>query len=130
MAAWAHEADIFRSWRLVGDRFHDVQEAHWRRLPYWVFAPVGLGLAMAVVMVWLHPAGSPAWGIWGSLRCQVSSLALTAAFWGRWQASLARDPRGALSPHLARILRTHWLRTALITANALILLLWAIAQSA
>jgi hypothetical protein len=125
---WAHEADIFRSWQLVGDRFHDVQAAHWRRLPYWVFAPVGLGLALAVAMVWAHPQGSPVWGIWGSLGSQLASLVLTACFWGPWQARLSRDPRGASSPHLRRILSTHWIRTALITANGVVLLLWATAQ--
>lgn len=122
---WAHEVDIFRTWRRVGEAFAEVQAAHWHKLPYWVFAPVGLGLALAVVMVWLHPAGSPEWGIWGSLLCQAVSLVLTAAFWGRWQARLARDPRGSASPYLARILRTHWMRTALITGNAAVVLLWA-----
>jgi hypothetical protein len=43
---WAHEVDIFRSWKLVDpDSFSLVQGAHWRKLPYWVFLPVGLALA-------------------------------------------------------------------------------------
>ncbi|MDQ4503999.1 hypothetical protein [Sinomonas sp. ASV322] len=124
---WAHELDIFRTWTRVGERFHEVQRAHWRKLPYWVFAPVALGLITAVVMVWFHPEGSPAWGIWGSLGSQILSLVLTAAFWGRWQAKLANDARGADSPYLRKILRTHWVRTGLVTANAVILVLWAIA---
>ncbi len=122
---WAHEVDIFRSWRLV-DRatFHRIQSAHWRKLPYWVFTPVGLGLAGSFALVGFHPPGSPAWGVWGGLGCQLTSLVLTAAFWGRWQAALSRDERGADSPHLARILATHWIRTLLINANAVVLLLW------
>ncbi len=44
-AIWAIEVDIFRSWRLVnaGD-FPAVQEAHWRKLRFWVFIPLGLGV--------------------------------------------------------------------------------------
>lgn len=122
---WAHEVDIFRSWRRAGpDQFHDIQSAHWRRLPYWVFAPVGLALCGAIGLVWYHPAHSPSWGIAGPLGTQLVSIVLTALFWGRWQARLAHDPRGPASPYLARILRTHWVRALLITANAAVLLGW------
>ncbi len=94
---WAMEIDIFRSWRIVGADFHRVQEAHWRKLPFWIFAPVSLALA-------------------GSI----------ALFWGRLQAKLSQDPLGAQSPYLRQILRTHWLRTLLINASAFILLAWTI----
>jgi hypothetical protein len=124
---WAHEVDIFRTWRLV-DRasFHRIQTVHWHKLPYWIFAPIGLSLAAAIGLVWFHPADSPAWGIWGGLGFQVASLALTAALWGPWQAALSRDERGPDSPHLARILATHWIRTLLINACALVVLLWTL----
>jgi hypothetical protein len=37
---WAMEVDIFRSWRFAGQReFHAIQSIHWRKLPYWIFAP-------------------------------------------------------------------------------------------
>lgn len=122
---WAHEVDIFRSWRLVGaDRFHDVQRVHWHKLPYWIFIPVGLALCGAIALVWYRLADSPAWGVPGVLASQLLSLVLTAMFWGRWQGQLARDPRGPESPYLAKILRTHWVRTLLITANGVILLAW------
>jgi hypothetical protein len=60
------------------------------------------------------------------LLCQVLALALTAVFWGRWQAKLSRDSLGSRSPHLANILKTHWLRTLLVNAYAAILLAWTI----
>ena len=124
---WAHEVDIFRTWRLVDPRsFARVQERHWRKLPYWVFAPVGLALAGATALIWVHPAGSPRWGIWGALGFQLASLILTAALWGPWQAALSRDARGPESPYLTRILTTHWLRTLLINASGLVLLLWTL----
>ena len=101
---------------------------HWRKLPYWIFAPVGLALAGSLTLVWSHPAGSPAWGFWGSLACQLASLVLTAVSWGRWRAALSRDERGPDSPYLTRILATHWIRTLLINVNAFILLMWLIRQ--
>ena len=123
---WAHEVDIFRTWKLIGpEQFHRVQRTHWMKLPYWIFTPVGLGLLGGIGLIWFHPAKSPAWGIWGGVSCQFLSLVLTAIFWGRWQGQLARDRRGPDSPYLAKILKTHWLRTLLINANALILLSWA-----
>ncbi len=62
---WAHEIDIFRSWKLVGvQQFHRVQAVHWHKLPYWVFTPVGLALIGGFVLVPYHPAGSPLWAIW------------------------------------------------------------------
>jgi hypothetical protein len=125
---WAHEIDIFSSWKLVGPKsFHEVQRAHWRKLPYWILTPVGLALLGSIVLFWYHPANSPPWALWGVVLCQLLSIVLTVLFWGRWQAQLARDLRGSGSPFLARILKTHWARTLLTNAYAMILLVWAIA---
>jgi hypothetical protein len=44
-AIWAHEVDIFRSWKLLcALDFPTVQRAHWRKPPFWIFAPLGLTL--------------------------------------------------------------------------------------
>jgi hypothetical protein len=123
---WAHEVDIFRSWRLVGTNFGAVQLAHWRKLPYWVLAPAGAALVGAVALAVDHPAGVATWAIDGALAAQALSAGLTGLLWGRWQAALSRDPRGADSPYLGRILATHWLRTALVTTSALLLLVCAL----
>jgi hypothetical protein len=124
---WAMEVDIFRSWKLVRpEDFRAVQDAHWKKLPYWIFAPVGLALIGSIILLWYHPAGSPVWAILGTPLCQLTSLILTAIFWGRWQAKLSQDPLGSRSPYLRKILSTHWLRTALITASGGLLLVWAI----
>ena len=40
--------------------------------------------------------------------------------------SLSRDSSGSRSPYLAKILKTHWLRTLLVNAYAAILLAWTI----
>jgi hypothetical protein len=59
-AIWAHEVDIFRSWQFIDAKdFHAVHAAHWRKLPYWIFTPLGLALTGSVGLIWYHPAGSP-----------------------------------------------------------------------
>jgi hypothetical protein len=124
---WAHEVDIFRSWKLLDpDTFRRVQAEHWRKLPYWIFAPLGVMFAGSIALVWVHPAGSPAWIAWGALGVQLTSHLLTAILWGPWQARLSRDERGAEGPYLRRILATHWIRTFLINVYGFILLGWSI----
>ena len=124
---WAMEVDIFRSWRYVGVReFHTLQAVHWRKLPYWIFLPVALALVGSIALVFYHPAGSPGWAIWGNLLCQLASHGGTALAWGRWQAKLSQDPSGPDSVYLTRILKTHWVRTLLITGYGIIMLVWAV----
>jgi hypothetical protein len=100
---WAHEVDIFRSWRLLdAEAFHRVQSAHWRKLPYWIFAPLGVALAGSIALALYHPPDSPAWAIWGNVGCLALSFVLTALTWGPWQARLSKDPLGSGSPYLAK----------------------------
>ena len=120
---WAHEVDIFRSWKLLDPKtFTAVQGVHWKKLPYWIFIPVGLALIGSIGLLWYHPYRIPGWEIRIAFGFQFLSLSLTAAFWGRWQAKLSRDKLGGASPYLGLILRTHWIRTALINAYGLMLL--------
>lgn len=124
---WAHELDIFRTWTFLDSTtFHDVQLSHWRKLPYWIFAPIGLAFAGNVALIWFHPAETPMWTIFAALFCQLASGVLTGVFWGRWQAKLAGDPRGPHGPYLTLILKTHWIRTLLICAYAAFLLAAAV----
>lgn len=124
-AIWAHEVDIFRNWQVLdAESFHRLQVVHWRKLPYWVFAPLAAAFAGSIILIWYHPANSPTWGIWGNLVCQLVSHGLTALMWGPWQAKLSRDPTGGRSAYLALIIRTHWIRTLLITAYGVLLFAW------
>lgn len=123
---WAHEIDIFRSWKLLDSKsFHAVQAAHWKKLPYWVFVPVGLSFIGTIALFWYHPDKIPNWEIWVAFSCQLLSHLLTAFFWGPWQAKLSKDGSGNASPWLIKILKTHWIRTALINAYGLLLLYMA-----
>jgi hypothetical protein len=124
---WAMEVDIFRSWRLLDKTsFAAVRKAHWKKLPYWIFTPVGLAFAGAIILVWYHPACSPPSAIWINLVSQLSSHLGTAIFWGPWQARLSTDPLAAESPLLQKILRTHWVRTSLITICGGNLFVWVV----
>jgi hypothetical protein len=126
---WAHEIDIFRTWKLINDPkiFHTVQEVHWKKLPYWVFTPVGLGLLGSLALFWYHPDQILSWEIAIAFGAQLVSLILTAIFWGQWQAKLAKDTQGGSSIYLEKILKTHWIRTALINIYGL-MLLWMTVQ--
>jgi hypothetical protein len=124
---WAHEVDIFRSWKLVPqDAFRRIQAAYWRKLPYWVLLPVGVGFAGSIALIWYRPAGSPVWAVPCALFFQIASHVLTAILWGPWQARLSKDPLGPASPYLTRIVSTHWIRTLLISAYGFTILVWTI----
>jgi hypothetical protein len=112
-AIWAHEIDIFRSWKFISAQdFPTFQSVHAHKLPYWIFVPLGLALIGSFVLIWHHPPTSPRWATWGSLACQLVSHVLTAIFWGPWQAKLSKDQRGPASPYLEKILATHWVTHA------------------
>lgn len=105
---WAHEIDIFRTWKLLDVKtFHRVQGVHWKKLPYWVFIPVGLSFIGAIVLFWYHPGKVPDWEIGVAFSFQLISHILTALLWGRWQAKLSKDESGSASPWLRKILNTH-----------------------
>lgn len=124
---WAHEIDIFRSWKLLDAKtFHIVQGVHWKKLPYWIFIPAGLTFIGSIALFWYHPYKISNWEIWIAFVLQFLPLFLTVIFWGQWQAKLSKDELGSASPYLKKIIKTHWIRTALINAYALMLLYMAI----
>jgi hypothetical protein len=97
---WAHEMDIFPSWKLLDpSNFHAVQRLHWPKQyrPHLV-----------------SPRQLAALGVAGAVLCQAVSIVLTAGYWGRWQARIGRDPAGPDSRYLAQILNMHWARFLLV----------------
>jgi len=120
---WAHEIDIFRSWKMLDqETFQIVQKNHWHKLPYWVFIPVGLSFLGSVSLFFYHPNRIPSWQITLAFCFQFLSHLLTGIFWGPWQAKLAKNAQGGKSVFLAKILKTHWIRTLLITSFGMTLL--------
>src|SRR6185503_8251939 len=121
---WAHETDIFRTWKLINDPkiFHKVQEVHWKKLSYWVFGPVGLAFVGSFILFLYHPDQVFTWEIAIAFGAQLVSHVLTAIFWGPWQAKLSKDETGSSGIYLEKILKTHWILTALINIYELMLL--------
>ena len=120
---WAHEIDIFRTWKFIEPKtFQIVQRAHWKKLPFWIFIPVGLSFVGIIALFWYHPDKIPIWEIWTAFILQFLSHLLTGIFWGPWQAKLSKDELGSASPYLKKILKTHWIRTTLISAYGVMLL--------
>ena len=96
---WAHEVDIFRTWKFLDTKtFQTVQGVHWKKLPYWIFIPVGLSFIGAIALFWYHSDKISNWEIWISFTIQFLSHLLTAIFWGQWQAKLSKYSLGAASP--------------------------------
>src|SRR5215475_394615 len=84
---WAHEVDIFRTWKLIDSAsFHAVQSTHWKKLPYWVFIPVGLSFIGSILLSWYHPVQIEMGEIWVAFSTQSLSHILTSIMWGPWQA--------------------------------------------
>jgi hypothetical protein len=53
---WAHEVDIFRSGKLLDPKtFTAVQGVHWKKLPCWIFIPVGLALIGSIGLLLVPP---------------------------------------------------------------------------
>ena len=67
--------------------------------------------------------------VWLNVGIQVLIYALTAMFWGRWQAQTryARLPNGGLDPIYLRSMNTHWIRAALITLSGFCVF-WMVVQ--
>jgi hypothetical protein len=126
---WAMELSVFRSWQLIGDpgSFDRVRAAHWRQVPYYVFAPIGVLFIATIALLVHHPPSVAATPLWTSFALQLASHVLTGMTWGRWQARIALEHQHRDSPYLARIVRTHWIRTALVTLN-MFALGWAVAE--
>lgn len=112
---WAHEVDIFRTWKLLDPAtFRTVQAVHWKKLPYWVFAPVGLSLIGAVLLLVGSPGRVARMGHLGQPRVSVAGTHPHSGDVGTMAGGLepgsgraqrpvpCQDSAHALGPHRAR----------------------------
>jgi len=96
-----------------------------------VFPPAGLASAASAALLRWRPPRVPAATLWVGTALQASLWVLTAALWGRCQGRIARRSADAPSPTSGpanrtlheKLVASHWLRVALITAHVL-LQLW------
>lgn len=113
----------WRLWPYVAPGDFDAYHAAWWSMIQPVIFPIAaVAFFGSIAMAWARPEGVQAAPIWLNIALQVATYALTAAFWGRWQAQLhyARLPDGSLDPMYVRVMSTHWIRAGLITANGLV----------
>ena len=101
-----------------GDGFAAYHKQHVRRTT-WVVGPVMLvELTTALALLWLRPAGRPAWAPW-------LGLALLAVAWGStWRLQIPRhNELAACYAHAAHgsLCRTNWLRTVAWTGRGFLL---------
>jgi hypothetical protein len=127
---WLVQLSSYPLWAYVGEReFGAYHRAWWRGIWGVILAPAALLIAGSALMLWQRAPGVPAWAAWCAFALQMALLLGTAIWWGPLMARL-EGPNGALSPERYRLLLTsHWLRVAIVTAYAL-LVLWMLGQSA
>ena len=121
---WLMQLDIFPTWRFIPtSEFGRVQGQHFWRLFLVVFPKAGLAIVLAFLLYRLRPPGLPSQALKLGVVIQISLWLLTALLWGRWQGQIAlpgSEPVPVLGPAnyalYQKMLSTHWVRVALITA--------------
>jgi hypothetical protein len=124
--AWYHVGFVWLvqvvAWPLFGyvgsKEFPAYHAAWWRGIRYILFIPSVLVFAGGLALLFARPDHVPYWLVAVAFGMTLLMWVLTAVWWGPQQARL-NDPH---SPRLAVINRSHWIRTALVTGNALALL--------
>jgi hypothetical protein len=124
--AWYHVGIIWLvqvvAWPLFGfvgrNEFEAYHAAWWRGIRYVIFVPSVLTLLGIILLLRFPPTGVPTGILWAGLALYIAIYGLTAVWWGPQQARLTDTS----SPRFGLILRTHWLRTALVSSYALALL--------
>ena len=123
---WYHTGFIWLvqvvAWPLFGyvgpKEFERYHQAWWRGIRFILFIPSALAGVAGLWLLFVRPVGVPEWLVALAFTAYVLTYVVTAIWFGPQQAAL----NDACSPRFELILRTHWLRTALVTANALCLL--------
>jgi hypothetical protein len=102
------------------DRFRAYHLSHWRKSRYVVLVPAAVILGGSVAMLRFPPPRAPLWIPWSGVALQAAIWLGTWRWWARLQIRLNREGN---HPTLVRLLvRTHWLRTGMITAYAVLVL--------
>ncbi len=120
----------WRLWPYVApDDFAGYHGAWWSMIKPVIFPVAAIAFFGSVAMIRWRPEGVDATPVWVNVAVQVAVYVLTAALWGRWQAQThyATLPDGSLDPLYVRVMSTHWIRSALITANGL-LVFWMMVE--
>jgi hypothetical protein len=119
---WLVQLSSYRLWRFVGAaEFRAYHLAWWRSIWGVVLAPAGLVFLGAVAMIWIRPREVGSAEAWLGLALQLALALGTAVWWGPLMARLEAEGGGLDLARYRLLMRTHWLRVAIITAYALLL---------
>lgn len=126
---WPVQVSSYPLWAYVGEReFHAYHVAWWHSIWGPIIAPAALLFVVSTLLLWWRPAGVPGWALWTGFGLQVALLAGTAAWWGPLMARLSTPGGGLVRALFPLLLRTHWLRVAIVTAYGA-LALWMLVRA-
>jgi len=127
---WLVQLSSYPLWTHVGaGEFHTYHHAWWRSIWGVVLAPAALVSLASLAMLWLRAPEVPAAAAWAGVALQVALILGTAIWWGPLMARLEAPDGGLLMDRYELLMTTHWLRVAIVSAYAL-LVLWMLAESA
>lgn len=124
--AWYHVGFVWLvqvvAWPLFGyvgaNEFNAYHQAWWRGIRYILFVPSALTFIGAILLLHWTPPGVTPSILWVALASYILTYVLTAVWWGPEQAKLTRTD----TPRFELIIKTHWVRTALVTGYAVLML--------
>jgi hypothetical protein len=126
---WLVQMSCYPLWAYVGHaEFHEYHIFWWHSIWGVCFVPAGLSVLGIIAMIWWRPPGVPAKAVWLGIALQFAIWFLTAIWWAPLMARLGDLSGPAFSALFHKLLVTHWLRVALITAYG-ILLFWMTVES-
>ncbi len=121
---WIVQMSCYPLWPKVGQReFAGYHLAWWHSIWGVIFLPAGLLLAGAIGLLWLRPPGVNSGLLWAGLGLQIALYVSTAAWWGPLMARLAKPEIGLLPDRYQLLIKSHWLRVAIVTAHAVVMVL-------
>jgi hypothetical protein len=116
---WLTQLVVYPVWALVGEQeWRTYHDAHERRLPATVYVPHGVGILGSALLVGRPPDGVATPLVWLALALPLAMVAGTATYWAPLQIRLSAGLDRRL---LRRLLATHWIRVALISAHGAVL---------
>ncbi len=126
---WPVQLSSYRLWTYVGPReFHAYHVAWWHSIWGVILAPASLLVVLAALMLVWRPPGVPAWAVWLGFGLQVALVLGTALYWGPLMARLSTPEGGLVRELYPRLMLSHWLRVAIVTAYGA-RALWMLARS-
>lgn len=124
---WLMQRHIFPGFEFIGkEEWPEYHEHHWQRIRYVVLLPAVLAFGGSALLLKVRPSNIPRWMTRTGFGLQTTAFGLTAVLWG---PMLSRFRRGNSTERVQRLVRTHWIRTLLVTAFG-ILMFWMTAIQA